>query len=340
MDPSKRLKSPSLYTVGWIAALSLELTAALAMLDEEHLPPVDFHRGPKDSNLYQWGEIDGHNIVIAFLSAGEYGTTSAATTATYLLSAFPNVKFGLMVGIGAGIPQPQNTPDIRLGDVVISQPDAQTGGVFQYDLVKAKNEGVLESKAFLNRPPSFLLKTLTLVAAQHRRKREDLQRHLSKISKDMAEPLDGEPGFVFQGSENDRLFESDYVHASGSNCVQCSSEREIKRPERKTSTPRFHYGIIASGNTLVKDSSVRDNISQRVSGRCLCLEMEAAGLMNEFPCLVIRGICDYGDSHKNDQWQPYAAATAAAYARELLHFVPREEVEQAESATAIVRKSQ
>ncbi|RAK88486.1 purine and uridine phosphorylase [Aspergillus costaricaensis CBS 115574] len=45
----------------------------------------------------------------------------------------------------------------------------------------------------------------------------------------------------------------------------------------------------------------------------LCAEMEAAGLINNFPCLIIRGICDYADSHKNKAWQPYAAATAAGH---------------------------
>jgi len=57
----------------------------------------------------------------------------------------------------------------------------------------------------------------------------------------------------------------------------------------------------------------------------LCVEMEAAGLMDEFPCLVIRGICDYADSRKNKKWQPYAAATAAGYAKELLSILPAQE---------------
>ncbi|KAK0762687.1 hypothetical protein N5P37_005505 [Trichoderma harzianum] len=67
----------------------------------------------------------------------------------------------------------------------------------------------------------------------------------------------------------------------------------------------------------MKDAILRDKL---VANRgVLCFEMEAAGLMNHFPCLVIRGICDYSDSHKNDKWQGYAAMTAAAYARALLY---------------------
>ena len=56
--------------------------------------------------------------------------------------------------------------------------------------------------------------------------------------------------------------------------------------------------------------------------------MEAAGLMDSFPCLVIRGICDYADSHKNKRWQPYAAATAAAFAKELLGVINKQEVDE------------
>ncbi|KAL0260711.1 hypothetical protein SLS55_004401 [Diplodia seriata] len=341
----KRLRSRDLYTVGWIAALSLELTAALSMLDEEHGAPEDFRQGPRDSNVYVWGKIAGHNIVVAFLKAGEYGLVSAATTASTLLSAFPNIKFGLMVGIGAGVPQPQNKPDIRLGDVVIGQPDGQTGGVYQYDLRKAKTqlndgttEGVPEPKGFLNSPPGFLLKSLTLLQARHKVRRTDLAQHLSMISDDMAEPEDDEPGFVYQGFENDRLFHPDYLHVSRDTCDQCDAEQEVRRTDRKAPGPRFHYGVIASGNTLVKDAHERNKILQQVPGRCLCLEMEAAGLMNDFPCMVIRGICDYADSHKNDRWQPYAAITAAAYAREFLHSVPKQDVESAEKATDLIRE--
>ncbi|RYP63088.1 hypothetical protein DL769_007075 [Monosporascus sp. CRB-8-3] len=93
---------------------------------------------------------------------------------------------------------------------------------------------------------------------------------------------------------------------------------EIPREERETLGPEIHYGLIASGNTLFKDSVARDTVLEELDDECLCFEMEAAGLMNDFPCLVIRGICDYGDSHKNDRWQRYAAATAAAYAKEFL----------------------
>jgi nucleoside phosphorylase len=121
------------YAVGWIAALPHERAAAKAMLDKEHAPTQ--HKHTNDDNIYSLGSINGpngeHNVVIASLPPGRYGTTPAATAAAQMLSSFPAVKFGLMVGIGGGIPSDGN--DIRLGDVVVSKPEGNFGGVRQYD---------------------------------------------------------------------------------------------------------------------------------------------------------------------------------------------------------------
>lgn len=87
----------------------------------------------------------------------------------------------------------------------------------------------------------------------------------------------------------------------------------------------IHYGLIASRNQLVKNAVVRDTLVREKD--MLCFEMEAAGLMNHFPCLMIRGICDYSDTHKNDVWQGYAAMVAAAYAKDLLKRMPPSKVE-------------
>ena len=91
---------------------------------------------------------------------------------------------------------------------------------------------------------------------------------------------------------------------------------------------KIHYGLIASGNQVVKDAGFRERINERLGGNVLCFEMEAAGPMNNFPCIVIRGICDYADSHKNYSWQEHAAAVAAAFAKEFLSVVPIHAVEQ------------
>jgi hypothetical protein len=99
----------------------------------------------------------------------------------------------------------------------------------------------------------------------------------------------------------------------------------VERNQRGSQEIVVHYGTIASGNQVIKDGLTRDRLSSELGG-VLCFEMEAAGLMNSFPCLVIRGICDYADSHKNKRWQPYAAAAAAACAKEVLSVIPPAEV--------------
>ena len=89
----------------------------------------------------------------------------------------------------------------------------------------------------------------------------------------------------------------------------------------------------------MKDGVTRDRLSSELGG-VLCFEMEAAGLMNSFPCLVIRGICDYADSHKNKGWQPYAAATAAACAKELLSVIPESHVSETRSIAEQIKSGE
>lgn len=342
MATSESLESRDQYTVGWIAALPLELAAATSMLDEEHKKPLDFEQPSTDDNTYTWGRIGGHNVVIASLAAGVYGTTSAATTAISMLHSFPYIRVGLMVGIGAGIARPKRGRDIRMGDVAVCQPDGRTGGVLQYGFRKAKTEGKLEPKGFLNMPPRALLTALANLQAQHERKPSKVPEFLKEMLRNnpqMARSRPGKPSYAHQGEGNDRLFEPKYEHVDGLSCNNCDSHQEILRDKRDSIEPEIHYGIIASGSTPVKDAAIRDSILQHIGEECICFEMEAAGLMNNFPCLVIRGICDYADSHKSDRWQRYAAATAAGYAKELLGVLPSEDLEKIPKAGDVIKSS-
>ncbi|KAG9234147.1 hypothetical protein BJ875DRAFT_441556 [Amylocarpus encephaloides] len=81
--------------------------------------------------------------------------------------------------------------------------------------------------------------------------------------------------------------------------LNLDTPKVVNRRPREHNHPVVHYGLIASGNQVMKDGMKRDLISQQ-AGSVLCFEMEAAGFMDTFPCLVIRGICDYCDVHKND----------------------------------------
>ncbi|OWT42644.1 Pfs, NACHT and Ankyrin domain protein [Pochonia chlamydosporia 170] len=343
MASDNALDNPDSYTVAWIAALPIERAAAEAMLDEEHEAPTGFTRHQTDANVYTWGRVGEHNIIIASLAAGDYGTTSAAATALSLLASLPSIRVGLFVGIGGGIARPDEDRDIRLGDIVVSQPDGTSGGVCQYDLIKAKPVDKRERKGFLGRPPTVLLNALAKIQGVHERKDSKvpnfLQEMLEKNPK-MGKRSKQNPGYAHQGLDNDRLFKASCDHVPGPDCRGCDTAGEVQRDPRDATDPEIHYGIIASGNTLVKDAAARDRIIADIGEDCICFEMEAAGLMNHFPCLVIRGICDYADSHKNDRWQRYASATAAAYAKELLAYVPATEVQETKRALEVLQAVQ
>ncbi|KKP07655.1 hypothetical protein THAR02_00191 [Trichoderma harzianum] len=314
------------YTIGWVCALPKEKTAAKAMLDDIH-PAVQ--KPLNDPNNYTLGSIGQHNVVIACLPKGQLGTNSAATVATWMVSTFPRIKFGLMVGIGGGVP-----PKVRLGDVVVSTPVGQFPGVVQWDMGKAKENGSFERTGSLNNPPTSLLTALSNLESDHEMVGSKIPEYLEALRKKWPRLVSK---YLRSDSLIDVLFKADYDHVNKSttddedegdeeeNCRFCDKTRIVKRKPREA---RVHYGLIASGNQVIKDAIFRNKLNKDLGGQVLCIEMEAAGLMNNFPCVVIRGICDYADSHKNKDWQEHAAAMAAALAKELLQYVLPDDVER------------
>jgi nucleoside phosphorylase len=306
--------------------MGVELAAVSAMLDKTHpnLPTT------RDQNSYTLGQIGPHNVVIAVMP--EIGNSAAAAVATQLLNDFKSIRFGLLVGIGGGIPI-EDDYDIRLGDVVVSKPTATFGGVIQFDRGKVNTNGRFERTGTLNKPPAVLRANVEKLLAEH-------MMMGNKISTYLADMLEKYPGmrerqFCYQGAERDVLFEATHHHQGGNSCGRCDRSKAVDREPRGTTSPMIHYGTIGSSNLVVKDAALRDQLGEDLGINCI--EMEAAGLMDEFPCLVIRGISDYADSHKNSRWKPYAAATAAAYAKELLSIIPASEVDNTRAVGGAVR---
>ncbi|KAN0087004.1 WD40-repeat-containing domain protein [Elaphomyces granulatus] len=314
------------YSIAWICALPLEMAAAKSMLDEIH---PNLPTSSNDQNTYALGKIHGHNVVIACLPSGVYGTISATTVANQMLFTFRSIRFGLMVGIGGGVPTKE--ADIRLGDVVVSKPTGEFGGVVQYDFGKTVSQADFERIGTLNKPPQILLTAIAKLQADQMMETSRIPELLSKM---IATYPRMQADFTYCGQEQDRLFDAAFDHHALQNtCDTCDISRLVTRPVRERHDPVIHYGLIASGNRVIKHGGTRDKLGQELG--ILCFEMEAAGLMDNFPCLVIRGICDYADSHKNEQWQGYAAATAAAYAKELLSVIHPNQVEETPSAISI-----
>ncbi|KAL5601754.1 hypothetical protein FOBRF1_009287 [Fusarium oxysporum] len=273
----------TLYTIAWIAPLEIEAQAACHMLDNRHDGKFPISRG--DDYVVLAGDINGHNIVIATLPPGqEYGTGSAAALASQIKKFFTNLWFGLLVGVAAGLPNLRKIPpiDIRLGDVLVGLSEGDSAGLVAYDLGKETSEGFQ-----LLRFGQVLANTETVVRSA-----------IGNIKIRAPDP----------GQEKDIFYD---ISDDG---VDSPVQRMQRPTDRRT---RVWYGSIGSGEKLTKNTLKRNEIRDRYG--VIGLEMEAAGTMNRIPVGVIRGVCDYADQHKNKEWQPYAAAMAAAYAKAVIY---------------------
>ncbi|KAK0368822.1 pfs domain-containing protein [Colletotrichum limetticola] len=321
------MSDPSIYTIGWICAIVPEFVAARLFLDEVHEEPRT--QSKHDNNSYKLGRMGKHNVAIAVLPHGEYGEASAAAVARDMIRTFVNIRVGLMVGIGGGAPSPKN--DVRLGDVVVSSPAEGHGGVLQYDFGKSIEGGKFEMTRFLNQPPLAVRTALNSLIADLEIEGNWFEEHIRKCLKsDNLKKKYGRPS-----PESDNLFRSEIVYDASKTVADYCAGDFVDRPERDADLgPVVHYGLIASGNQVIKNAQKRDELAKERN--VLCFEMEAAGLMNQFPCLVIRGICDYSDSHKNKQWQGYAAMAAASFAKSLVCCIPRQRLENEQSVTEVL----
>ncbi|KAL7801877.1 ankyrin repeat-containing domain protein [Trichoderma afarasin] len=326
------MSDPNNYTIGWISAIEIEYIAAQAFLDERHKGPRQVHKN--DENFYTLGKIGNHNVVITVLPRGDNGVAAAAMAAKDMMHTFPNVRVCLMVGIGGGAPSKRH--DIRLGDVVVSIPtfserSGNLGGVVQYDYGRTVQKRCFQGARYLNQPDKALRNAANGLSAKYKSEGNNIDTVINAIL-EKNEKLRKE--YSRPDPDSDKLYSSDPVQTSGTDEILAS--RLITRPERseKEDNPAIHYGLIASADGFMEDAQIRDILAEELD--VLCFEMEAAGLMNSFPCLVIRGICDYSDRHWFKEWRGYAAMTAAAYAKALLEMVPAREVNTMQTISDLV----
>lgn len=305
--------TPRDYAISWISAIGPKYVTTQEFLDDKHGPPELL--SSNDTNHYTLGHIKKHNVVITVLPDGKYRTSSVASVATNMLRNFPNIRIGVLVGIGGGAPTPKQ--DIRLGDIVVSTPRDSHGGVFQYDFSKTIQDKAFQHTRFLNQPPTALQTTLTRIKTQYKRKGHQLEAAVTTVLEKNPRLQDK---YKRPAPTTNKLFKSEVTCDPRGCAAFCANKPSnlVARRERRTNedNPAIHYGLIASANQLMKDATVRDKLATEKD--ILCFKMEAVGLINHFPYLVIRGICDYSDSHKNKEWQRYAAMTAVAYTKDLL----------------------
>ncbi|TPX17469.1 uncharacterized protein E0L32_003112 [Thyridium curvatum] len=299
------------FEIAILCALTLEADAVDHVFDHHWKKDgITYDKAPGDSNYYITGTIHRHNVVLAYMP--DEGKVNGAVVATNCRLSFPNIRLALVVGVCAAVPFPRSdstsrVDEIVLGDVIISN------GVVEYDHGRMQPEGFKRKATVMDNlgRPNQEIRTFLRMLKGVRPGRELRQAMLEQLSRFKTEPkLDADyPGF-----ENDRLFPTGYRHATdGKSCDEggCAQplvkRRRLQQPDVQ---PRVHIGLIASGDMVMKSSFHRDIIVE--DEKVIAFEMESAGVWDVFPCVVIKGACDYADSHKTKGWQRYAAATAAS----------------------------
>lgn len=298
---------PADYTIVWFAPQLVEAVAAVRMFDKLH--DGHFAVRPGDDYLYTPGELNGHNIIIATFPANhDYGLGSAAALASQVKKTFRNIWFGLLVGVAAGLPR--HDRDIRLGDVLVGLGLGEDSGIVNYGLGKETEQG----SQLIRQGRQPRTETIIRSAIGQIQLRSYLQGNTFLRYYDEVEEVEYDD-FTFSdpGPEKDTLYE---VVTSG----DIRENRPIIRPPRTQSKrTRVWYGSIGSSDRLVKNAQKRDEL--RDSFNLIGLDMEGAGIMNIIPVGVIRGVCSYGDEQETEEWVAYAAAMAAAYAKQILHTI-------------------
>jgi formylglycine-generating enzyme required for sulfatase activity/nucleoside phosphorylase/energy-coupling factor transporter ATP-binding protein EcfA2 len=295
--------------LGVIVALTVECAAVLSMLDNyETIMPTT-----EDPNVYYLGTLQtqkdkrssGYRIVAA--KCPKMGNNGAAMVAKDLIRTF-RVKHVVMVGIAAGVPAPKNPEKhVRLGDIVVSYGK----GVVQYDLNKRHPDGSLEIRSALPPPSRVLIGGVDSLEVARLNGHRPWEAHIN-LAGDLAHRPNADSDKLYIQYGRKKPYWKRIPHPSE------------KRPANQ---PKVHYGLIGSGNCLMKDIRERDRLVNELG--ILAIEMEGAGVADATwdqtevsDYLIIRGISDYADRNKNDEWHPYAAVAAAAYLRALLEIEP------------------
>ncbi|KAK5461131.1 hypothetical protein LTS15_003194 [Exophiala xenobiotica] len=331
------------FKIAIICALPLEADAVKAMFDKRWDDQGDSHgKASSDQNAYSTGVIGRHNVVLAHMPG--MGKESAAMVAANCRSSFEGIKLALVVGICGGVPSPTNGEEILLGDVVISE------GLVCYDFGRqlpgrfVRKDGVLDNYP---RPPPEIRSLLNKLKGRWDRNllQEKTFAYLANVQDELGRSA------KYPGSECDKLFDASYRHkhqqpsacgtcsesqpsndsvcakALASTCedLGCDDSRLVQRErlsqhplhgQRNQNLPMVHIGKVASGSIVMRSGLDRDRIANEEE--VIAFEMEGAGVWETFTCVIIKGVCDYADSHKSKKWQGYAAATAAACTKAFL----------------------
>ncbi|KAJ5347797.1 uncharacterized protein N7506_001050 [Penicillium brevicompactum] len=317
------MSDPLGYTVAWVCSDTTECVVAREFLDEEHDSPIN--SSPSDKIIYTLGRIWEHNVVIATLARRFWGIYSTTRVVLDLQKTFPNIRICLMVGIGGGLPSQSH--DIRLGDVVVSFSSNSQSSHVQYDPFETASGSLIQSSLCTSSPPVFLSTAVTQLMIEYEKAGNSLKSKVHRVLEKWPQPPKKyqRPGPVY-----DRLYQSHVVHVNDDEtCNSCGDDLShlvVRNSRLEIDAPAIHYGLIGSSNLIIRDASYRDKISAETG--ILCYILDTPDWVFHFPCLLVRGISDYCDSHKNRVWWGYASIVAAACAKDLLKHINPRQLEQ------------
>lgn len=305
-----RPESRNDFAIAIICALPLEADAVEVLFDETYDRFSKYYgKQNGDINTYINGRIGEHPIVLCYMPG--MGKTSAASIASNLRVSYPEVQLALVVGICGGVPYTTNGVQIFLGDVIISDSIIECDFGRQYPGGFQRKTDVRDTLGRPNQEIRGHLKALQTSEA-HTEFENRMLQHLGSI-------LKANPKWQHPSPDDDVLFsdspDNKCREELGKDChlLGCDDKQIIRRRNNTEPVkPSLHIGKIASADTVMKSGVHRDEIARKEE--VIGFEMEGAGVWDNISCLVIKGVCDYSDSHKNKKWQPYAAATGASAA--------------------------
>lgn len=335
MASLQRPHSREQFYIAIICALPREADAITLLFDQFHDDERDHYgRADNDANTYITGRMSDNDVVLVVLPS--MGNNSAAAAAASLRSSYKNIRLVILVGICGGVPHIGGL-DAFLGDVVLSKTIIQYDYGRQYPGHFAVKNTIDDSLARANKDIRGLLAAFE-TELMRERLQDEASKHLKTVQQ-AAIKKRRRAKYRYPGTTEDRLYHPTRAHKHQNSCAICVGEDyafcdlasklsciEVgcdsadpvvrERLEADEFCPEIFIGRIGSGNTVMKSGEDRDRIA--TLHNIIAFEMEGAGAWDEVPCLVIKGICDYADSHKNKAWQDFAAATAASVAKAVL----------------------
>ncbi|KAL7897419.1 hypothetical protein HDV64DRAFT_43406 [Trichoderma sp. TUCIM 5745] len=347
------------FEIAIVCALPLEYNAVVILLDEcWDIEGDSYGRARGDNNTYTTGSMGGFNIVVLLLPG--IGKAEAASSAASLRSSYPDIKLLFLNGICGGVPFVKGE-ELLLGDVIISKTVVQYDLGNRYPDAFKTRDTLDERLGRANKDIRSFISILETDRGSVRLEKRAgcLLDVIQRTSEERHSRRRKAASYAYPGSSNDKLFEAGYRHKHHiSPTCECSNSHQDEDPvceaSRKLScdqlgcdyvrlvprtrlkekqqlekdgnvkdaqAPSVFIGRVGSGDTVLKSGIDRDRLA--IEHDILAFETEGSGLWDEFPCIIVKGVCHYADSHQNKDWQNFAAATAASVVKGLIEHYPK-----------------